>query len=120
MTDTTAGAPTESEATSASVTDAPAPDTTPDPSTTTEATTVGDALDAAVATTPGRIVPAIDGTVEQGNRVTAVSEITRTDPLAAIKGKIVDHAENTSHIVADLRALADELEQALNWVRVGL
>ena len=120
MTDTTAGAPTDPAPETESVTDAPAPDTTPDPSTTTEPTTVGDALDAAVATTPGRIVPAIDGTVEQGNRVTAVSEITRTDPLADIKARIVDHAENSAHIVADLRALADELEQALNKVRVGL
>ena len=108
MTDASAGASTPSEAPTESVTDAPAPDTTPDPSTTTE------------ATTPGRIVPAIDGSVEQGNRVTAVSEITRTDPLADIKARIVDHAENSAHIVADLRALADELEQALNKVRVGL
>ena len=108
MTDTTAGAPTDPAPETESVTDAPAPDTTPDPSTTTE------------PTTPGRIVPAIDGSVEQGNRVTAVSEITRTDPLADIKTRIVDHAENSAHIVADLRALADELESALNKVRVGL
>ncbi len=108
MTDTTAGAPTDPAPETESVTDAPAPDTTPDPSTTTE------------PTTPGRIVPAIDGSVEQGNRVTAVSEITRTDPLADIKARITSHAENTMHIVGDLRALADELEQALNKVRVGL
>ena len=120
MTDTTAGASTDPEVVTESETDAPAPDTIPDPSTTTEPTTVGDALDAAVATTPGRIVPAIDGSVEQGNRVTAVSEITRTDPLADIKARITSHAENTMHVVGDLRALADELEQALNKVRVGL
>ena len=108
MTDTTAGVPTDPAPETESETAAPAPATTPDPSTTTE------------ATTPGRIVPAIDGTVEQGNRVTAVSEITRTDPLVDIKARIVDHAENSAHIVSGLRALADELEQALNKVRVGL
>ena len=114
MTDPTAGASTDPEAPSESVTDAPAPSTTPVPSTTTE---VGTNSPEAVAQ---RVVTTIDPTVEQGNRVTLIDPITRTNPIEPIVTRVEDHFSNAGHIVDDLRALASELESLLNSLKAGL
>lgn len=138
MTDPTAGALIDPEATPESETVDPAPGVTEDPTvaapveeteTTPSESTVPSTESPAPSqsdsptsapSVPGRVVAAIDPSVEQGNRVTQVSEITRTDPLVDIKAKIVGHYDNASHIIADLQALADELETLLNTLRLGL
>jgi hypothetical protein len=67
-----------------------------------------------------RVVAGIDPTVEQGNRVVVTDPVTRTNPLEPIITRIEDHFGNSAHIVADLRALADELETLLNSLKAGL
>lgn len=67
-----------------------------------------------------RYVVGLDSSVTQGNRVTLTTPNLETDPIGDLKAKIVDHFDSASHVVADLRALADEIESLLNKVRTGI
>lgn len=67
-----------------------------------------------------RHVPAIDGTVQQGNRVTTAAEQVPTDPVRILKDRITDFFFNSQRAIADLRAAVDEIEHLAERLKIGL
>lgn len=78
---------------------------------------VQDALDAVRST---RVIPAIDGTITQGNRVSTAAEQVPSDPVRILKDRINDFFANSANAIADLRAAVDDIERLAQRLKIGL
>lgn len=66
-----------------------------------------------------RQVAAIDGTIEQGNRVTIAAAITPGQPVRDLLQKIQTHWDAAVPVLSDIRAAVDQLQALLDRLKVG-
>lgn len=123
MTDVAPDAPTEAPAEPTDpAPEAPPVEPVPAPEPVEEPTASADpAFPEGTPASPVRPAPTtIDQSVTQGNRVVTQSQVDPNNPVAVLEDKIRSHFDAVTPLVTEVRRAADELEQLLNRLRVGL